>query len=290
MSTPAIAAVAACAPLRAPHRRHCYAGSERRRGRISEWQQRALRLAAANADPGAAEQPPDLDLSGAAYWDFFYSSGCGLEWMAGYADLQDLLRRICTSSDARVLHLGCGTSSLGEEMYDAGYKRITNIDISAVAVNAMRTRNLDARPGMTWLVADATNLVAFPTSHFDVVLDKGTFDAVAAARQPQSIVKLLAEVTRVLRVGGTYVVITLNSSLSARPQVLQMPHVDFDVQVEQLPGRPDFWCICCRKRQGADRARAQWMHEVMDQVKQGGSEVPAADAVAPLLGTTCFLD
>jgi hypothetical protein len=32
--------------------------------------------------------------------------------------------------ETRILMLGCGNSTLGEEMYDAGYHGIVNIDVS----------------------------------------------------------------------------------------------------------------------------------------------------------------
>jgi hypothetical protein len=33
--------------------------------------------------------------------------------------------------ETKILMLGCGNSTLGEEMYDAGYKDIVNIDVSS---------------------------------------------------------------------------------------------------------------------------------------------------------------
>jgi hypothetical protein len=36
--------------------------------------------------------------------------------------------------ETRILMLGCGNSTLGEEMYDAGYHGIVNIDVSHAGV------------------------------------------------------------------------------------------------------------------------------------------------------------
>lgn len=38
----------------------------------------------------------------------------------------------------RILHLGCGNSSLQDELYEAGYHRITNVDISTVVIEQMQ--------------------------------------------------------------------------------------------------------------------------------------------------------
>ncbi len=37
-----------------------------------------------------------------------------------------------------ILNVGCGNSRLSEEMFEEGFKNITNVDISAVAVKSMQ--------------------------------------------------------------------------------------------------------------------------------------------------------
>ncbi len=37
--------------------------------------------------------------------------------------------------NARILNIGCGTSILCENMYDEGYRKIWNNDISTYAIN-----------------------------------------------------------------------------------------------------------------------------------------------------------
>ena len=49
--------------------------------------------------------------------------------------------------------LGCGNALLSEEMFDAGYTNIWNIDISQVVIENMRERNQD-KVGMLWEVMD----------------------------------------------------------------------------------------------------------------------------------------
>lgn len=56
------------------------------------------------------------------------------------------------SKDDHILMVGCGNSKLSEQMYEAGYKNITNIDISPTVIEQMK--NLS--PGMEWHVMDAT--------------------------------------------------------------------------------------------------------------------------------------
>ncbi|KAM1142219.1 hypothetical protein ACFX2J_041906 [Malus domestica] len=76
----------------------------------------------------------------------------------------------------QVLVPGCGTSHLSEHLYNAGFKAITNIDLSKVAISDMLCRNARICPGMKWQVMDVTDM-QFEDESFDVVVDKGGFDA-----------------------------------------------------------------------------------------------------------------
>jgi len=71
--------------------------------------------------------------------------------------------------------LGCGNSSLSKDMYDDGYHNIVNLDFSQVVIDKMAKRHA-ACTGMTWVCMDMLNM-GFTEDSFDVVLEKGTIDA-----------------------------------------------------------------------------------------------------------------
>ena len=71
--------------------------------------------------------------------------------------------------------IGCGNANISEDMYDAGYHNIYNIEISSVVIKQMKERNIK-RKGMTYEVMDCCNL-KYPDNFFDIAIDKSTIDA-----------------------------------------------------------------------------------------------------------------
>ncbi|XP_068318450.1 uncharacterized protein [Pyrus communis] len=118
-------------------------------------------------------------------WDRFIiairDGNYAFEWYEDWSELQGPLMSNLPKPESQTLPLqvlvpGCGTSHLSEHLYDAGFKAITNIDLSEVAISDMLRRNARIRPGMKWQVMDVTAM-QFEDESFDVVVDKGGLDA-----------------------------------------------------------------------------------------------------------------
>ena len=58
----------------------------------------------------------------------------------------------------KILMLGCGNANFSADIYDHGFRNITNVDFSEVVINQMAQKNAKTRPEMTWQVADVTNM------------------------------------------------------------------------------------------------------------------------------------
>lgn len=102
-------------------------------------------------------------------WDKFFAlrgTGDSFEWYAEWppleAPLLELLRGSGAGEAAEILVPGCGSSVLSEELYDAGFRRITNVDFSRVVVADMLRRHARARPEMRWRVMDMTEMQVRP--------------------------------------------------------------------------------------------------------------------------------
>lgn len=92
-----------------------------------------------------------------------------------------------------MLVVGCGNSELSEQMYDVGYKRLTNIDISETVVTHMNQRNAERRPGLVFQQVDATQ-TPYEDASYQAALDKSTLDAMASEEEGALARSMLTEV------------------------------------------------------------------------------------------------
>ncbi|XP_028831114.1 EEF1A lysine methyltransferase 4 [Denticeps clupeoides] len=148
------------------------------------------------------------------YWDQRYRSETSFEWFGDFSKFQHLIRPHVNKDDS-ILVLGCGNSALSFDMYSAGFTSITNMDYSSVCIEIMSQRHADCH-GMTWHCMDARHL-AFPDASFDVVLEKGTLDAMLVEEKDpwhismeatNFLQQVLSEISRVLRPGGRFISLT----------------------------------------------------------------------------------
>ncbi|XP_062857364.1 eEF1A lysine and N-terminal methyltransferase [Trichomycterus rosablanca] len=149
------------------------------------------------------------EFSSADYWErFFRKRGEKVfEWYGDYNSLCGVLHKYIKPRD-KVLVVGCGNSELSEQLYDVGYRSLTNIDISETVVSHMNQRNAQRRSDLTFNQVDATQ-TGYEGDSFQAILDKGTLDAMASEEEGIVAGRMLAEMGRVLVVGGRYVCVTL---------------------------------------------------------------------------------
>ncbi|XP_007943067.1 citrate synthase-lysine N-methyltransferase CSKMT, mitochondrial [Orycteropus afer afer] len=144
------------------------------------------------------------------------------DWFFGYEEAQSLLLPLLQEARAtcplRVLDVGCGTSNLCTGLYTK-YPHpvdVLGVDFSPVAVahmNNLLEGGQDQAPlcpahpasCIHFVQADVQNLgPVAPSGSFHLVLDKGTWDAVARGGLPGAC-QLLSECLRVLSPRGTLI-------------------------------------------------------------------------------------
>ncbi|ELR12088.1 methyltransferase domain containing protein [Acanthamoeba castellanii str. Neff] len=126
-----------------------------------------------------------------------------------------------SGSAPRLLVVGCGNSSVSAGLYEDGYTNIVNIDISDVIIRQMTVEHSERYPLMTYAVMDVSHM-DFDDESFDLVLDKGTLDAVCCGPQCFEFVhEMCSEIWRVMRTGGQYVCISYGPPFLRRHYLLK---------------------------------------------------------------------
>ncbi|XP_068808040.1 eEF1A lysine and N-terminal methyltransferase isoform X2 [Struthio camelus] len=127
-------------------------------------------------------------------------------------------------------------------MYDMGMcEDIVNIDISDAVIRQMQERNASKRPKMSYLLMDVLQM-DFPDALFQVVLDKGTLDAILADEEEATLAKvdrMFAEISRVLQVGGRYLCVSLAQAHVLKKAVEYFSQEGWVVRVHQAASGGD---------------------------------------------------
>ncbi|XP_043931570.1 citrate synthase-lysine N-methyltransferase CSKMT, mitochondrial isoform X2 [Protopterus annectens] len=152
-----------------------------------------------------------------ATWDRFYTENQAerfkhFDWFFGYDVVSEfLLPFIRGKHSFSVLDVGCGTSDVGPGLYkhSATPVHVFCVDFSCVAVEHMRHQFLNlpkpknCRSELHFMESDATELKEFQSQSFNLVLDKGTSDALLRASDgAKKASKVLLECLRVLKPHG----------------------------------------------------------------------------------------
>mmetsp|Transcript_56014 Transcript_56014/g.103642 ORF Transcript_56014/g.103642 Transcript_56014/m.103642 type:complete len:238 (+) Transcript_56014:49-762(+) len=183
-------------------------------------QDEAANAASHEAGGHALQTPSYADQS---YWDARYEKEHVLNNFEWYGDFASLAAPLCDTEGplgecalqppALVLEIGCGDSALAMRLATQGFV-VVAVDFSAPALWRLRSihsqhdgaSSVEARCDL--LLGDVRRL-PFASGSFDVVLDKGCFDALRHHDSED----MLAEVCRMLREGGRFLCLSNNESL-----------------------------------------------------------------------------
>lgn len=163
-----------------------------------------------------------------AYWNTRFEGEQQYDWFKGFNEFKHLcighLR--CTDS---ICILGCGNSTLTQDLYNSGYHNLTSVDLSDVVIDRMREKAAAAsQDAIIWQVADMLDL-PYSDSTFDVVIEKGTMDVLFVdnddpfnpkAQVRQRVFQMLNETHRVLKADGAFLSITFAQPHFRRPFLL----------------------------------------------------------------------
>ncbi|XP_015580120.1 EEF1A lysine methyltransferase 4 isoform X1 [Ricinus communis] len=183
----------------------------------------------------------------ALYWDARYvQEGGSFDWYQRYSSLRPFVRRYIPLS-SRVLMVGCGNALMSEDMVKDGYEDIMNIDISSVAIDMMR-KKYEYFPQLKYMQLDVrvnymlTLFLLLKITTMDFWLGdshSGTLDSLMCGNDaPISAAQMLGEVSRLLKPGGIYMLITYGDP-TVRMLHLSRPVYNWKIVLYIIP-RPGF--------------------------------------------------
>lgn len=117
-----------------------------------------------------------MSVSRKEHWEHVYESKgpTELSWFQAVPSTSmELIRASGVPTDAPIIDVGAGVSSLVDELQNAGYVNITVLDIADAAIAASRARLGDAASSVKWVSADVLEWV--PRERYYVWHDRAVF-------------------------------------------------------------------------------------------------------------------
>ena len=144
------------------------------------------------------------------HWESVYRSKASTQvsWYQPEAALSlELIRRVAPDTDATIIDVGGGASTLVDGLVDAGYDAVTVLDIAPTALGVARDRLASRAAGIAWVAADVVT-APLPSGAYDVWHDRAVFHFLTDANDRA---RYVAQVRRTVRPGGHVIVASFAS-------------------------------------------------------------------------------
>jgi SAM-dependent methyltransferase len=177
------------------------------------------------------------------------------DWLTSAASIGSLLHPLMMhDTDTRILHVGCGSSVLGEwivEQYTSQISKVVNVDCDVDTLRRMQQRWRDrmalvntnserlhylSEDMMEFSVADFTvpnALSSMDATPFDIIVDKSTLDCMLCT--DTGAIGLLMEVYRLLKENAVYLVVSFHPPEFIQNLLAELPGADWEVACSLLP-------------------------------------------------------
>jgi ubiquinone/menaquinone biosynthesis C-methylase UbiE len=140
-----------------------------------------------------------------SHWEHIYSSrpAEAVSWYQPYAARSlDLIRRVAPGTDARVIDVGGGASTLVDDLLASGMHNLTVLDISEAALHSAQRRLGEQAKRVRWIAADIIRSPLEPAA-YDVWHDRAVFHFLT---DPVDRAAYVTQVRRAVRRGGHVIV------------------------------------------------------------------------------------
>ena len=112
-----------------------------------------------------------------SHWENVYRTKApdAVSWYRPHLDRSlSLIELVSNDRTADVIDIGCGESTLVDDLLARGHQKVTVLDVSQTALDVTRARLGSGALGVRWICADVT-LADLPPLSFDVWHDRAVF-------------------------------------------------------------------------------------------------------------------
>lgn len=144
-------------------------------------------------------------MSSRDHWEQVYASKPvdRLGWYAQHLRTSlDWIAELALPEEAPVIDVGCGASTLVDDLLDRGYRSITALDISEHAQSTLSQRLGVRSVAVTWLCADIVR-TELPGNAYELWHDRAVFHFLTEARDRQA---YRHNLSRALKPGGHVII------------------------------------------------------------------------------------
>jgi SAM-dependent methyltransferase len=141
------------------------------------------------------------------HWEDVYrwKAPDAVSWYRPHLDISlTLICEAVSDRNAAIIDVGGGESTLVDDLLQGGYRNLTVLDMSAVALETTKQRLGSIAGQVTWVESDIT-VVDLPEHRYDVWHDRAVFHFLTEPSQRDAYTRLM---TRTLRQGGRVVIAT----------------------------------------------------------------------------------
>lgn len=139
------------------------------------------------------------------HWEDIYrtQSDSEVSWYQSEAKVSlDLIRRVAPASESPIIDVGGGASTLVDGLLDAGYRRLTVLDLAGSALAVAKQRLGREAEQVEWIESDVLT-APFPSASYAVWHDRAVFHFLT---DPSDRARYVAQVRNAVQPGGHAIV------------------------------------------------------------------------------------
>lgn len=152
----------------------------------------------------------------------------------------ELIQTLAPDRDAAIMDVGGGASLLVDCLLDAGYRRVTVLDVAPEALRTSRERLGERAEQVTWVENDVIHFQ--PETAYDLWHDRAAFHFLTEAEDRQAYVAVLKSA---LKPGGSCIIATFALDGPERCSGLPVRRYDEGALLAELG--PGFRLLDCRR-------------------------------------------